>query len=171
MMTRDIASRSTGSRSNSSSSTWPRITVIGERSSWLASSRNWRCVANERSIRSSISLNAVAMREASSSPRTGIRRVRSVAEIVWAVSARWLSGRKTRPARAIPISVATMIMPNWTNAWVRTASSISLRSSDGKLAATNSASWPLVLSGTATYRAKPASVWSVPSSRSRRESQ
>ena len=105
-----------------------------------------------------MSLKAPAMRDASSRPRSGMRRVRSVSVIVCAVSASERSGFSTRPARRRPRSDAITIVTPCVAACVHTASSISDRSNCGKLATTKSPSWPPSTSGRATYRALPALV-------------
>ena len=91
------------------------------------------------SSRPIMSLNARAICDASSRPRTGIRWVSPVSVMVSAVSARRRSGRSTRPASTYPSRVATTIVPARIRAWVVTASSISSRSARGKLAAMK---WP-----------------------------
>lgn len=82
-------------------------------------------------------VEAVAIRDASSRPRTGMRRVRSVPEMFWAVSASEPSGRSTRPARPSPMSEASTAAPSWISAWVATAASISPRLAAGNCTTTN----------------------------------
>ena len=97
-----------------------------------------------------MSLNASAICDASSRPVTGIRWVRTVSEIRRAVRASDRNGRRTRPARTAPSSVATAAVASWMTIWVRIAESISPRSNAGKLATTNSPSSPRPCSGIAT---------------------
>ena len=85
----------------SSSCRWPRMIVIGVRSSWPASETNSRCSAKACSSRSSIALNRWPSSAISSSPVTSIRRVRSsVDPIERAVAPSVRSGASTRPTAA-----------------------------------------------------------------------
>ena len=83
------------------SSRWPRSTVSGVRSSWPASSRNWRWEPKPCSSRASMSLKVLFSRAMSSSPDTGRRRERSVAAISRAPARSERSGRSGRPPAAM----------------------------------------------------------------------
>lgn len=71
---------------------WPRTTVSGVRNSWPTSSSSRRCPACARSSRSSMPFTVRVRAERSSSPRTGIRRLRSSSPICSAVLRTQVSG-------------------------------------------------------------------------------
>ena len=78
-------------------SRWPRITVIGVRSSWLTSARKSFWSANAVSRRSSMPLKVRPSSAISSLPRTGMRPERSVSVIVRAVRDERLERRDRAP--------------------------------------------------------------------------
>ena len=105
-----VARRSSGS--SDSSSTWPRMIVIGVRSSWPASSRKRRWLAKAPSSRSSMSLKVRASSATSSLVLgTSMRRLRSVADSSWAVSVTARTGASTRPAISQARASATSRTP------------------------------------------------------------
>ena len=120
-------------------STWPRITVIGVRSSWLTSERKSFWSANAASSRSSMLLKVRPSSAISSLPRTGIRLDRSVSEIVRAVRDSAFRGAIARPAASQMNSDANSRTTTETPIAIRTALSTWSRSAAVREAATQHA--------------------------------
>ena len=84
-------------------SSCPRITVRGVRSSCETSVENCRICSNEKLRRAIIRLKASISRSSSSpAPRTGMCIFRFECVMRWAVSATELTGERARPARNQP---------------------------------------------------------------------
>lgn len=88
------------------------MTVMGVRSSWPASSRNRRWLANAASSRSSMALNVRASSATSSSVAgTSMRRPSWLIDSFLAVSVTDRIGARTRPATSQASATATSMTP------------------------------------------------------------